>query len=135
MASMPKLRLEAGHFRKGAASMTLIGPQKAGNLLTGLPAATAEEAFDPLLVRPGCRIERIVSWGQVTPPGQPCLQPHDEWVLLLAGAARVEVEGVETALAPGDHLLIPAHASHRVTFTDLDGATIWLAVHFDGLED
>ena len=51
--------------------------------------------------------------------------------LLLAGAACVEVEGAETVLAPGDHLLIPANASHRVTLTDPDGATIWLAMHFD----
>ena len=102
-----------------------------GNLLADLPATGAEEAFEQLLVRPGCRIERIVSHGQVTPPDQPYLQAHDEWVLLLAGAARVEVEGAETVLAPGDHLLIPANASHRVTFTDPDGATIWLAMHFD----
>jgi len=109
----------------------LTVPQKAGNLLADLPAARVEEVFQHLLVRPGCRIERIVSHGQVTPPDQPYLQPHDEWVLLLAGAARVEVEGAETVLVPGDHMLIPANASHRVTFTDPGGSTIWLAVHFD----
>ncbi len=109
--------------------MATIVPQTVGNLLAELPPAGVAEAFQHLLVRPGCRIERIVSHGQVTPPDQPYLQPHDEWVLLLAGAARVEMAGAETALAPGDHMLIPAHASHRVTFTDPDGPTIWLAVH------
>ena len=108
-------------------------PQRVGNLLTDLPAATVEEAFQQLVDRPGCRIERIVSYGEVTPPDRPYLQPHDEWVLLLAGAARVEVTGAETVLAPGDYMLIPANASHRVTFTDPNGPTIWLAVHFDGL--
>lgn len=112
--------------------MTLIAPQKVGNLLTDLPDAKVGEVFQRLLVRPGCRIERIVSHGQVTPPDQPYFQPYDEWVLLLAGAARVEVGGAETVLAPGDHMLIPANTSHRVTFTHPDGSTIWLALHFDG---
>jgi cupin 2 domain-containing protein len=138
VACAPKSGIEAGAaelggFSKDATSMTLIAPQKVGNLLTDLAAVTVEEVFQPLLVRPGCRIERIVSHGQVTPADQPYLQPYDEWVLLLAGAARVEVEGAETVLAPGDHMLIPANTSHRVTFTDPDGSTIWLAVHFDGL--
>lgn len=123
---------ELGGVGKNETSMTLIAPQKVGNLLTDLPTARIEEVFQHLLVRPGCRIERIVSHGQVTPPDQPYRQPYDEWVLLLAGTARVEVEGAETALAPGNYLLIPANAIHRVTFTDLDSSTIWLAVHFDG---
>jgi cupin 2 domain-containing protein len=112
--------------------MILPLPQEVGNLFTDLPPATTEEVFEPVLVRTSCRIERIVSYGQVTPPGQPYRQAYDEWVLLLAGAAKLEVEGAETTLAPGDHVLIPANASHRVTFTDPDRATIWLAVHFNG---
>jgi cupin 2 domain-containing protein len=34
-------------------------------------------------------------------------------------------------LQPGDHLLIPARARHRVDFTETP--TVWLAVHFEGL--
>ncbi|MEE3627565.1 cupin domain-containing protein [Nitrospirillum sp. BR 11752] len=100
-----------------------------GNLLTALPPALDQECFTDILRRPGCRIERIVSQGQMTPIDRPYVQAHDEWVLVLTGAARVEVEGTETALAPGDHLFIPANASHRVTFTDPDQPTVWLAVH------
>jgi len=99
------------------------------NLLRTLPDASGEEIFTQILRRPGCRIERIVSLGQTTPPDRPYRQPHDEWVLLLAGAARVEVGGAETALRPGDHLLIPADAEHRVTFTDPAVPTVWLAIH------
>jgi cupin 2 domain-containing protein len=51
-------------------------------------------------------------------------------VLVLAGRAVVEVEGAATALWPGDPLLIPAGAAHRVTFTDPDVPTVWLAMHF-----
>lgn len=99
------------------------------NLLADLPAPAPEEEFATILARPGCRIERIVSHGQVTPPDRPYCQPHDEWVLLLAGAARVQIEGDEATLGPGDHLLIPANARHRVTFTDRSCPTVWLAVH------
>lgn len=100
------------------------------NLLRPLPDASGGEVFEDLLTRPGCRIERIVSLGQVTPPDRPYVQPHDEWVLVLAGRAVVEVEGAATVLSPGDPLLIPAGAAHRVTFTDPDTPTVWLAVHF-----
>ena len=107
-------------------------PKPRTNLFADLPSAASGEVFTPLLARHGCRVERIVSQGQVTPPDQPYRQDWDEWVLLLAGAARVEVEGTETALEVGDHLLIPAGARHRVTFTDPLRPTIWLALHFDG---
>ncbi len=102
-----------------------------GNLLTGLPSAALAEVFTPILTRQGCRVERIVSQGQVTPSDQPYCQAWDEWVVLLAGTARVDVAGIETVLAAGDHLLIPAGALHRVTFTDPARPTVWLALHFD----
>jgi cupin 2 domain-containing protein len=99
------------------------------NLLAELPDASEGEVFTELLARPGCRIERIVSQGQVTPPDQPYRQAHDEWVLLLAGAARVVLGDAETVLGPGDTLFIPAGTEHRVTFTDPERPTVWLAVH------
>jgi len=102
------------------------------NLLAALPLAD-EEVFTPLLERPGLRIERIVSRGQTTPEDAPYEQDHDEWVLLLAGAARIwtDAEG-ERPLAPGDALLIPAHARHRVTWTKAEPPTVWLAIHLEG---
>ena len=103
------------------------------NLLSPLPDATQAEIFTSLIERPGIRIERIVSQGQVTPPDAPYDQPHDEWVLLLAGSARLWLEeSGETTLSPGDALLIPAHMRHRVTWTQAEPATVWLAVHLEG---
>lgn len=103
------------------------------NLLHPLPDATGAEVFTPLFDRPGIRIERIVSHGQITPEDAPYCQPHDEWVLLLSGAARLWQErGDEQTLRPGDTLLIPAHVRHRVTWTTSDSPTIWLAVHIEG---
>lgn len=102
------------------------------NLFASLPDARGAEQFSELLARPGVRIERIVTRGQVTPADAPYDQPHDEWVLLLAGAARLWLDGSgEVALAPGDHLLVPARVKHRVTWTPPEADTVWLAVHCD----
>jgi cupin 2 domain-containing protein len=101
------------------------------NLLDDLPARADEETFTELLSREGVRIERIVSTGQSTPAEKPYDQEHDEWVLLLAGAAGLWIEGEgERDLRPGDHVLIAAHRLHRVTWTAKGEPTIWLAVHF-----
>ena len=103
------------------------------SLLDDLATPDGLERFDALLVRPGVTVERIVSTGQVTPVDVPYQQAWDEWVLLLAGAARLWIEGRdEVTMAPGDHLLIPANVRHRVLWTLADPPTIWLALHFRG---
>lgn len=106
------------------------GRPSAGNLFSGLPARAPEERLDDLLTRPGVRIERIVSTGQASPPGFWYEQDWDEWVVLLGGRAGLLVEsGEEVSLTPGDYLFLPAGKRHRVTWTDSEGATVWLAVH------
>jgi cupin 2 domain-containing protein len=101
------------------------------SLLRDLPAgAEAAERFEHLLTRPGVRLERIVSSGQATPPGEWLDQAWDEWVLLFAGRAGLTLDGDPSlTLSPGDHLLIPARRRHRVDWTDTP--TVWLAVHFE----
>ena len=100
------------------------------NLLAHLPIRASDELVTELLRRPGLRLERIVSTGQATPSGMFHDQGHDEWVLLLSGAAGLwlEEEG-ERTLGPGDCLLIPARCRHRVTWTSPDRPTVWLALH------
>ena len=100
------------------------------NLLSNLPTATNEEQFLALLQRPGVRLERIVSHGQATPPGEWLSQAHEEWVLLLTGGAKLTLEGQPTlALGPGDHVLIRAGQAHRVDWTQPNAPTVWLALH------
>ena len=101
------------------------------NLFDDLPgSAVAAELFTEILNRPGLRIERIVSTGQTTPENEPYDQDHDEWVLVLKGAARLWLDGRgETDLGPGDHLFIPARCRHRVVWTAMSEPTVWLAVH------
>ena len=106
---------------------------KTGNLRRDLPARQLpDEVVDLLLERPGLRIERIVSTGQTTPEGQWYDQEADEWVLVVAGAARLHIEGepADRELSEGDWILLPAHCRHRVTRTRAEPLTVWLAVHF-----
>lgn len=106
---------------------------KPRNLFTGLPTPTqaAAEQFTDLFQQPGVRIERIVSTGQASAPGFWYDQAHTEWVLLLAGAARLRFEDEAAAreLIPGDYVEIAAHRRHRVEATQADPPTVWLAVH------
>ena len=101
-----------------------------GNLLRGARFATDNETVLSLLDRQGVRIERIVSSGHASPKASWYDQAMDEWVLLVSGAARLEIEGEgDVALEPGDYLLLPAHCRHRVAWTDPDRPTTWLAIH------
>lgn len=101
------------------------------NLFDDLPDRLPDERVDVIVDSPGVRIERIVSTGHMTPPGEWYDQDADEWVVVLRGRARVRLEGEPDArdLYPGDHLLLRAHVRHRVEWTDDSGPTVWLAVH------
>ena len=53
-------------------------------------------------------------------------QDHDEWCLVLAGGAVLDVDDVTHTLSPGDWLLLPAHVPHRLVRTEPN--TSWLVV-------
>jgi cupin 2 domain-containing protein len=95
---------------------------------------SSEERLDRLAGGGDVLVERIVSTGQVTPPGEWLEQDRDEWVVLLQGDAELSfVDGSRTSLVRGDHVLIPAGVPHRVERTSAEPACIWLAVHAAGL--
>jgi cupin 2 domain-containing protein len=102
------------------------------NVFDALPDPNQGEAFDLLLARPGLKVERIVSRGHASPPGFWYDQPRGEWVVVLAGAARVRFndEAEARELRAGDCLEIEAHRRHRVEWTHPDEPTIWIAVHY-----
>jgi cupin 2 domain-containing protein len=106
-------------------------PDLPTNLLSDLPAPAATEHVDTLVTLAGMRIERIVSTGQASPPGFWYDQDRPEWVLVLSGSAGLLIAGeaAPRRLIAGDYALIPAHARHRVEWTDPTVPTIWLAVH------
>ena len=100
------------------------------NLLSDVPATLPEELVQTLLTSGGVRIERILSLGHVSPEGFWYDQEQHEWVVLIAGAARLRFEGQEPfEMRPGSFVNIPAHTRHRVEWTDPRELTIWLAVY------
>jgi cupin 2 domain-containing protein len=101
------------------------------NLLRGLPASLAAERVDVLVQTSALRLERIVSTGHVTPPGEWYEQTTHEWVTVLQGAARLTFENAPPLeMGPGDHIVIPAGRRHRVEWTDPSQPTVWLALFY-----
>jgi cupin 2 domain-containing protein len=104
------------------------------NLLDNLPANLPEELFTTILQANNLRIERIVSHGHVSPPGFWYDQDENELVIVLEGSAAVQFDGdaEPVELRRGSYLNIPAHARHRVAWTDAAQNTVWLAIHYRG---
>ena len=126
--------MAARRRRRAGGRIPVTSPEKLdGNLLRDLPDARTAEIADTILDASGLRIERIISFGQASPPGFWYDQEAAEWVLLLKGAARLRFadESEDRVLGPGDWLYIAAHRRHRVEWTDPAGLTVWLAVFYD----
>ena len=72
-------------------------------------------------------MERIIS-----PPGtrsQEFAQQQDEWVVLIQGNARLDLDGETLDLQLADSLFIAAGTPHQVLDTSADPPCIWLAIH------
>lgn len=96
-----------------------------GRLAAPGAAPDEGERAEVLAVLGGVTVEQILS-GRLRSPV--CFdQDHDEWVVVLAGGAVVEVEGERLELCAGDHVLLPAHVTHRLMETE--AGTSWLALH------
>jgi cupin 2 domain-containing protein len=104
----------------------------ADNLFAHLPAKLRAELIEVIAQSAHVKIERIVSTGQTTPPGEWYDQDTNEWVIVLRGRARLRFEDERElrALAAGDHVTIAAHRRHRVEWTDPSEPTVWLTVHY-----
>ena len=101
------------------------------NLLSSLPETLDEEVFESILEAGHVRIERIVSKGHTSPAEGWYDQDEHEWIMVLEGAGTVAFEhGQSIRLEKGDNLMIPAHSRHRVSWTDPERVTVWLAVFY-----
>jgi cupin 2 domain-containing protein len=101
------------------------GRPASGRIEPGSSAPAIGERVVSLLETGGVAIEQILS-GALSEPVT-FNQAHAEWVLVLEGAARLLVDGRETALAAGDWLLLPAGCPH--TLLETAPGTSWLALH------
>ncbi|MGD0918540.1 MAG: cupin domain-containing protein [Thermodesulfobacteriota bacterium] len=102
------------------------------NLFLEIPDSSKDEVFEILLKTDHFILERIVSSGQATQPGEWYDQDTNELVLLLSGRAGLLFEGEREVrvMHPGDYIHIPAHNRHRVEWTDAGWKTVWLALHY-----
>lgn len=102
-----------------------------GNIFASIPAHLPDELFEILIQHKGVKIERIVSRGHASPETGWYDQRLNEWVLVLQGAATIHIaDGGEVYLDAGSYLNLPAHTRHRVSCTDPNTDTVWLAVHY-----
>ena len=99
------------------------------NFFANLTDASQEEQVEELLQKDGVRIERITSMGQVSPEGFWYEQEENEWLMLLEGEARLQLEsGEEISLKRGDTYFLPALKKHRVSYTSTEPICLWLAI-------
>ena len=103
-----------------------------GNIFSEMPTSFQDEHFQEILTTESIRIERIVSRGHTSPDNGWYDQAEHEWVIVLKGAGIISFEdGKEIELKPGDYLNIPAHAKHKVIWTDQENETVWLAIFYN----
>ncbi|MCU7843990.1 MAG: cupin domain-containing protein [Candidatus Thiodiazotropha sp. (ex Monitilora ramsayi)] len=97
------------------------------NLFKPDKAEGQSEQFDRLLEHRNVTIERILSPPETVTEIN--AQPHDEWVCVLQGSARLEMGESVHQLHRGDSVMIPANTPHRVLTTSHQPHCIWLAIH------
>lgn len=104
---------------------------KPDNIFAAIPSNLKDEVFEAIVTYQNVRIERIVSNGQVSPAVGWYDQDEHEWVLVVKGRAVLEFDNGDVCrLSAGDYLNIPAHSKHKVSWTDPDDLTIWLAIFY-----
>lgn len=96
-----------------------------GRLGAGTDAPGTGESFRTIIESGGVRIEEILSSDRPDPVAYD--QAGHEWVVVLEGAAQLEVGPGRYDLGPGEWLFLPAGTVHRVTAARR--GTRWLAVH------
>ena len=83
------------------------------------------EIFDTLLKHKNIEIKRIIS--NTLKTSQTFIQKEDEFVIIIKGCAKIEMNGKIYKLKSGDNLFIPANTKHTLLKTKK--IVIWLAVH------
>ena len=83
------------------------------------------EIFETFFEHKNIKIERIVSSNKI--PDKVYEQKQDEWVLLLKGRAKLDLNGEILEMNEGDAIFIPSGQKHKVL--EAQPGTLWLAVH------
>ncbi len=104
------------------------------NLFENIILDKKNEEFIEILKKTNIRIERIVSNGQVSEKDFWYIQEENEFVIILEGEAILELyneqHNKEIILKKGMFYNIAKGLKHRVKYTSLKEATIWIAVFY-----
>ena len=102
------------------------------NIFADIPDNLPDEVFQTLVETGSFRVERIISDGKLAPEDEWYDEDENEWFILLRGGAGLLIEGESgpRILKPGDYINLPAHTRHKVTWTDTEEKTVWLALHY-----
>ncbi|HDS74901.1 MAG TPA: cupin domain-containing protein, partial [Firmicutes bacterium] len=101
----------------------------AGSLFSNVPTALLDEFTEILVSGQDVTVERIVSHGHRSPDGFWYDQDRSEWVMVVSGNAKIEfADGAIRDMNPGDWVTISPHEKHRVSWTNPECDTVWLAV-------
>ena len=104
---------------------------KSRSIYAAIPQNLPEEILETIVAGNSVNIERIISKGHTSPQSGWYDQEKNEWVLVLKGKALLAfADEPSIYLNSGEYINIPAHKKHKVTWTDPETATIWLAVHY-----
>ena len=83
------------------------------------------EIFKIILKHKNIEIKKIIS--NTIKTSKTFIQKEDEFVILLKGCAKIEINGEIKKLKAGDYLFIPANTPHTLIKTKK--TAIWLAIH------
>ncbi len=89
-----------------------------------VPALDSED-FLTLLQKKNIEIKRIVS--NTLKTSQTFMQDKDEWLVVLKGCAKLEINGIVHKLKSGDTLFIAANTKHTLLKTKK--VVVWLSVY------
>ena len=104
---------------------------KKESLLASIPADLSQEFLKEIINTGHIRIEQIVSKGHTSPEKDWYDQDENEWVLVVKGTGELTFEsGEKVLLTAGDYINIDAHKKHRVTWTEPEEETVWLAIFY-----
>ncbi|ESP94333.1 cupin domain-containing protein [Pseudoalteromonas luteoviolacea] len=96
-----------------------------------IPRDLSDEFFEVIASSDDVKIERIISRGHTSPQTGWYDQAQNEWVIVLQGEGQLTFsDGRVVTLVVGEHINIPAHCKHKVSWTKPDTDTIWLAVFY-----
>ena len=104
---------------------------KKANIFSKIPSDLSEEIFEDIIKTDTLKIERIISYGQISPQKGWYDSNQNEWVILLDGEAKLQFEdNKQIHLQKGDYINITAHSKHKVVWTKENATTIWLAIYY-----